>query len=388
MMFGRIPLASRIFVVGALAVVVGCSSSNPSNPPADTGVSTDLGTPVDASDVPTPPPDNPPPPTDNPPPPTDNPPPPTDVPADVQGMPGMSTRAVVNCGTTCQRPLDAVPDSMGRNVFFTAFTAMGEPAVFRAAIPPAGMPPAAPVLVVAGNGLEFPVGITLTADDQTLYVADQSADRGAEVGIGAIFRIPAAGGMPSSLDLGAELVHPAALSIDMSGDNLLVSAQQRDAMGVVRRALFRVPRTGGSATVLTTNLVDPSGVSQSSTGSIICHDTRRGGARSATAVTVEGATVTPVAGDLVAGYPAGLAYAMTGNAVLFSGADPQNGGGLLTFATGSTSMAPPSLSAGMVTPLGLHRARMMNAWSVADEAAGGTGGEPGSGQVFLVTMNP
>lgn len=387
MMIGRIPPASRIFVVGALAVVVGCSSSNPSNPPADTGVPVDMGTPVDASDVPTPPTDNPPPPTDNPPPPTDNP-PPTDVPADVPGMPGMSTRPVVNCGTTCQRPLDAVPDAMGRNVFFTAFTPMGEAAVFRAAIPAAGMPPSAPVLVVAGNGLEFPVGITITADDQTLYVADQSADRGMEPGIGAIFRIPATGGMPSSLDLGSELVHPAAVSIDMSGDNLLVSGQQRNAMGDVRRALFRVPRTGGSATVLTNDLVDPSGVSQSSSGSIICHDTRRGGARSATAVTVEGSTATPVAGNLVAGYPAGLAYAVTGNAVLFSGADPQNGGGLLTFATGTMAMAPPSLSAGMMTPLGLHRARMTNAWSVADEAAGGTGGEPGNGQVFLVTMSP
>ena len=31
-------------------------------------------------------------------------------------------RVIVNCGAVCVRPLDAVPDSMGRNVYFTAFT--------------------------------------------------------------------------------------------------------------------------------------------------------------------------------------------------------------------------------------------------------------------------
>ena len=37
---------------------------------------------------------------------------------------------------------------------------------------------------------------------------------------------------------------------------------------------------------------------------------------------------------------------------------------------------------GMVTPLGLHRARMADTWAVADEGAGD------SGQIFLVTVRP
>lgn len=301
-----------------------------------------------------------------------------DVPADAPAA-GPTARAVVDCGTVCMRPLDAVPNAAGTVVFFTAFTPTGEAAVFRASVPAEGAPPATPTVVTMGGGLEFPLGITISNDDATLYVADQSADRGAESDIGAVFSIPAMGGAPTVVALGAELVRPAAITISADGNDLLVSGQRATATDLTR-ALFRVPRGGGSITLLTTNLVDPSGVSQAPSGVIICHDTRRGGARSATAVVVGAAAVTDFAGGLVANYPAGLAYAMDSRSALFSGADPEVGDGLLTFAgPDGRPAAPAALSAGMSTPLGLHRARMRDAWAVADESANG------AGQVFLVT---
>ncbi|MBI5514904.1 MAG: hypothetical protein HY909_14105 [Deltaproteobacteria bacterium] len=312
--------------------------------------------------------------------------PPGDVPGDTPGMPGMSTRPVVNCGMVCSRPLDSIPDTMGRNIFFTAYNAMNEPAVFRAAVPAMGMPMAAPTQVVAGMGLAFPVGITLSNDDSTIYVADQAADRnmGAEVleGVGAIFAIPAAGGAPTQVNVGTELLTPAAITITSDGMDLLITGQRRTDMGF-ERALFRVSRSGGTAMLMTTNLVDPSGVSQAPMGGIICHDTRRGGERSATAVSVTGMAATDVAGSLEAGYPAGLAYGLDSRTILLSGADPANGGGLLTFVMGDgRPMAPMALSTGMVAPLGLHRARSVNAWAVADEGAGD------NGQIFMVAMGP
>lgn len=360
-------------VAGTLAAGLAACNSTPASTPSDAAVDARTDTPSDT----TPPPDVEPP-SDTPPP-TDTPPPsdvqpPTDTPAVTMGA-----RAVVDCGAVCVRPLDAVPNSTGTSVFFTAFTPTGEAAVFRATVPAAGAPPATPTVVTMGNGLEFPLGITISNDDATLYIADQSADRGTDPDLGAVFSVPAAGGMPSLINVGTELLRPAAITISADGNDLLVSAQRRTDMELTR-ALFRVPRGGGSATLLTTNLVDPSGVSQAPTGAIICHDTRRGGARSATAVVVGATGVTDLAGGLVANYPAGLSYAMDSRSALFSGADPAVGDGLLTFAgPDGRPTAPASLSAGMSTPMGLHRARMGDTWAVADESANG------AGQVFLVS---
>jgi hypothetical protein len=302
-------------------------------------------------------------------------------------MPSMSTRAIVSCGTVCSRPLDATPDSRGTTVFFTAYAADGSPGVFRAAIPAPGMPPATPTAVVTGMGLEFPVGIALSNDDSTIYVADQTADRGMQAGAGAVFSIPAAGGAPTVVNVGTALIQPVSVTVSFDGNDLYIGGQLEasdDMMGVTRtRALFRVSRGGGSATVVTNNVVDPSGLSQASTGVVLVHDTRRGGARSASAVTVGPAGVNTFAGGLVANYPAGLGFSVDGRFALFSGADPNVGPGMLTLAGGDgMAMAPMELSAGMVTPLGLHRARMADAWAVADERANDTG------QIFLVTRTP
>ncbi len=352
-------------VAGTLAAGLAACNSTPASTAPDAAVDARADAPADVSAPPDVAPDTAPPSDAT---------PPSDAPAMT-----MSSRAVVDCGTVCVRPLDAVPNAAGTVVFFTAFTPTGEAAVFRATVPAAGAPPATPTLVTMGNGLEFPLGITVSNDDATLYIADQSADRGADTDVGAVFSVPAAGGTPTQINVGAELLRPAAITISADGNDLLVSAQRRTDTELTR-ALFRVPRAGGATALLTTNLVDPSGVSQAPTGAIICHDTRRGGARSATAVVVGATGVTELAGGLVANYPAGLSFAMDSRSALFSGADPSVGDGLLTFAgPDGRPAAPASLSAGMSTPMGLHRARAGDTWAVADESANG------AGQVFLVS---
>lgn len=369
-------------VVSALvANLAACDSSTPSpadaaaadTPAADRTTPPDSAPPADAGDVPQPPPDMVPP--------TDG---GGDVPADAPVGPTMRTRPIVSCGSVCTRPLDAIPDSRGANVYFTAFAADGRPGVFRAAVPAEGMPPATPTAVMVSDSFEFPVGIAISNDDATLYVADQTATRGMEVGIGAVFSLPAAGGMPTVVSVGDVLVHPVSITVSADGNELLVAGQERVTMDMnidLQRALFRVPRAGGTAMRVTNDLVDPSGVSQTASGTILCHDTRRGGTRSATAVSINAmGAVTNFAGGLVANYPAGLSHSMDGSRVLFSGADPTVGPGLLTLAGGAAPMATSDLSAGMERPLGLHRARMADAWAVADEAAAE------SGQVFMVTM--
>ena len=293
----------------------------------------------------------------------------------------LSSRAIVECGMVCTRPLDAVLTANGSVVFFTAFTSTREPAVFRATVPAPGAQPATPTVVTMGGSLRYPIGLAISNDDNTLYIADQTADRGTDEGVGVVFSLAAGGGMPSALTLGTDLVHPVAVTTSFDGNELFISAQRRDDMGTAR-ALFRVARAGGTPTVVTTDLVDPSGISQGAAGNIIVHDTRRGGARSATAVTVGAMSNTALAGNLVANYPAGLALAMDSRSALFSGADPESAG-LLTFSANDGRVsAPASLSMGMETPRGIHRARMSDNYAVADESAGA------SGRIFLVSITP
>lgn len=307
----------------------------------------------------------------------------TDV-TDVPDAPlGNVPRVIVNCGTVCQRPLDAVPDSTGRNVYFTAFTAADVPAVFRVAVPAAGAMPAVPTLLIAGMGMALPLGIAISPDDATLYIADPGADRGtaeADLGAGAVFAIAAAGGTPRVLALGATLVHPNAVSISSDGADLLVSAQLLNATtGDRTHGVFRAPRAGSAASVVAMNLSGPSGVSQATGGAVVVADLRRTGPRAGAAVTISPGAPAAVTGDLVANFPAGLAHTLDGRGILISGA-AQGSAGLLTVVVGDGGVsAPAGLSSGMVTPLGLHRARTVDVWSVADENAGD------NGQIFLVT---
>jgi hypothetical protein len=293
-----------------------------------------------------------------------------------------TTRAVVECGAVCQRPLDAIPNATATEVYFTAFSAMGRAAVFRATVPAAGAPAVTPSLVAEGNGMEFPVGIALSTDGMTLYVADPSADGPSAPETGAIFAIPVAGGTPTRINVGTDVLRPQGVAASSDGTNLFITAQQATSTDILH-ALFRVTRTGGAAVAITTDLVDPSGVSQDSMGYITIFDARRNGPNGGTAFILASPRNTDLARDVVANHPAGASLAVNGRSALISGTVADTGGGLLTWVgTDGRATSPTSLSTGMVTPLGLHRARMADTWAVADEGAGD------SGQIFLVTVRP
>lgn len=305
---------------------------------------------------------------------------PVDVPPDLPPLPTLAARAVAQCGTVCVRPLDAVPNAGGSVVYFTAFTPDGTPGVFRFAVPLPGAPAATPVLITPmSGGMEFPAGIAISNDDATLYVADLAAVRGDEDGAGAIFSVSVLGGTPARVTMPAEFVHPSALAVTADNADLLVSGERETDMGA-QKVIFRMSRGGGMATVLTSDVVEPSGIALSPTGAVLAFDVRRGGGRSGSAVTVGAMAVTEVAGGFVANFPAGLAYFRDSQNFLVSGVGP-DGQGLLTLvsADGRTS-SPAALSMEMESPLGLHRARTNNQWAVADETAGDTG------RIFIVSL--
>lgn len=229
--------------------------------------------------------------------------------------------------------------------------------------------------------MEYPIGIAISRDDATLYVVDPSTD-GAAADTGAVFSIPAAGGTPTRINTGNELLRPQGVAVSIDGESLYVTGQQNTSTDLLR-ALFRVPRAGGAGVVVTTDLVDPSGVTQDSMGYITIFDARRGGPNAGTAFIFSSPRVIELAVGVAANHPAGASLSMSGHSALVSGTVADTGGGLLTWVSADgRATSPASLSEGMSTPLGLHRARALDAWTVADEAAGD------SGRVFLVTVAP
>ena len=308
-----------------------------------------------------------------------------DAPADVtpdvtpDAGPPPLVRVVAECGTVCVRPSDAVLNAAGTAVFFTAMTATGQPAVFRADVPAVGAAPATPTVLAMGGGMEFPVGIAIANDDATLYVADLSATRGTTRGVGALFSLPATGGAPTAVSLDASLAAPSSIAVSADGASLLVTAVQRGATGSTR-GVFRMARGGGAATAVGGALQDPIGVSEGAGGVLAVFDHRRGGPTSGTVLTVGGATGTEFVGGLRARFPAGVGYALDNRALLVSGRSSA-GPALLTFVgSDGRASAPAELSMGMVAPRGLHRAQRADLWSVADEAAGSNG----AGAIFVV----
>lgn len=229
--------------------------------------------------------------------------------------------------------------------------------------------------------MEYPIGIAISRDDATLYVVDPSTD-GASADSGAVFSIPAGGGTPTRIDTGNELLRPQGVAVSVDGESLYVTGQQATSTDLLR-ALFRVPRAGGAGVVVTTDLVDPSGVTQDYMGYITIFDARRGGPNSGTAFIYSSPRVTELAVGVAANHPAGASLSMGGRTALISGTVADTGGGLLTWVgADGRATSPASLSEGMSTPLGLHRARTLDTWSVADESAGD------NGRVFLVTVAP
>lgn len=280
-------------------------------------------------------------------------------------------RQVASCGDSCVGPTDAVPTADGTTIYFTAFTVDGEPGIFR--VPAGG---GNIVTVFSGAPLEYPVGIAISPDNNTLYVADQSADRGSTPDVGAIFSIAVTGGSPSTLPVDMDLRSPGALFVTDDGQFLLVSAIRNSDR---QPAAFQISTAGTGMTVVSADLTDPSGISQAPNGDTIIHDTIRAGERSAVAVQIRNNATTNYASGLRAGYPAGLAYSMDGAGALFSGQLEGGSGGLLTWqSAGQSPVNPPQLSQGMVQPLGLHRARTRNMYAVADDSA------TGNGAIFVV----
>jgi hypothetical protein len=147
-----------------------------------------------------------------------------------------------------------------------------------------------------------------------------------------------------------------------------------------KAGVFSIAGAGGNVTTILEGdpFVDPSGVATSGSATFVV-DTIASGYHG-TIFAVTGANAVPIATNIYAGYPAGIAVTSDGQTLLASSAAGA-GGQLLKVAIGggTASSVAPGAIATSTEPAGLRRAHGGCAYAFVDSAAGGTGA------VYLVT---
>ena len=103
-----------------------------------------------------------------------------------------------------QSPTDAVASPDGSTFYFAAWDMNGVASIFATS----SKPGSAPSALAADEPLEVPIGLVMSCDGSTLYIADMGGETG------AILALSTMGGTPS--DLGATgIVRPGGLAMSM-----------------------------------------------------------------------------------------------------------------------------------------------------------------------------
>lgn len=267
-------------------------------------------------------------------------------------------------------PLDATPSADGSAVFFTARNADG-PAVFKGSASGG-----TPTLLHAGDPLSAPVGISLSSDDQMVFVADPGAVVG-EQDDGALWTVPAAGGTPSLVAGTAGYAPRGLVVVNEGGSDQLYFTGKLPADGTP--GVFKVSASGGTVETLASGglLSDPNGIAVNGEGVVYVADSAAKDleAGSARVIQVANKQATLVQDGLRVGFPAGIALAQDGSALLVSAIDPASRTDQVVRIDLASKQAT-SVNMGIAAfeeAAGLHRAAKAEVYAWADSSADGSG---------------
>ncbi len=269
--------------------------------------------------------------------------------------------------TSFTSPFDATPSPDGTTIFFTAIGADGTGGVFTS--PASG---GTVRRLDSGGVLTCPSGITISGDGKELFVADPAADDDTTGQYGAVFVLPAAGGVPSVL-AGTSGLNPHGVVV--AGSKLYFTAGAAAAAGP---GVYSTELAGGHATAIATGapFVDPGGIAVAQNGDVYVAESVGSASNLGAVFKVAGGRATLVAGDLGVGYPAGIALVQDESALFVSGLDPATQTDLVyrieLGATPQTSSFNHVIAA-FGEPAGLHRAAGADIYAWADSLANGTG---------------
>ncbi len=331
-------------LLGAAALLtfasVGCSSSGNGN---DNGSSGTSGTSGGSSGTPTPPP----------------------PPAGDLGI----AKAANDAQFTS--PFDATPDPDGKVIYFTAVSLKGGPAVYKVGADGQGL-----TQLFAGDPLVSPFGISITDDGKTLVVADSGAEFDTEER-GALFTMSTGGGAPTVM-AGTQGTLPR--GVDVRGDSLYytgISGTFPKSVG----AVYKMPVAGGNPTALASGapLREPAGIAVTKTGDVYVLDAAAASTRHASVFKIAGGAPTEVARDIMVGFPSGLALSADESAIVVSALDDTLGtDAVYTVPVGGGDRkllgdAVQKTIGNFVESSGLHRARNTGVFAWADGRANKTG---------------
>jgi len=217
--------------------------------------------------------------------------------------------------------------------------------------------------LVMGDPLEMPIGLVLSCDGKTLYVADMGAEAG------SIQSTPIDGGALTAFpDTG--IVRPGGLAMGPDCKTLYVTGKTGDG----KPALFSVSIDGGAATTVYAGdpLVSPTGLHVDNHGVAWVMDHRAWGGDGEGvlfAIQSDGSSATEVVSDLRMGTPGGVSLTAGGGTAVMPTVD-HDGHGQLT-AVNIASGERTEISAAMIKdPAGLRTARKAGVFAVVDSEGG------------------
>jgi DNA-binding beta-propeller fold protein YncE len=177
-------------------------------------------------------------------------------------------------GTVFQAPVDATLDPAAKNIYFIANSARGM-GVFKTSINGGTV-----VSLTVGAPFTQPLGVDISTDGQTIFVADssvpaQSRFRRPQLAKGMLFRIPVGGGTPVAV-AGTECTAPRGLTLTQENGVEMIYFTGIDPHDD-QPAVMKIPAAGGTLTVIDKGapLVLPTGIAVSKEGTIYISDQAR-----------------------------------------------------------------------------------------------------------------
>ncbi len=270
---------------------------------------------------------------------------------------GDSSIASVKVVATVAGPTDAAPSPDG-SVFYLLGNDNSQASIQR--VPASGGTPA---ILHLGAPLRSPKGVAVSTDGSQVFVADPLAGR--------VFSVPSAGGTPSVV-AGTEGRSPRGLDVIAGqGSDIIYFTGVDPADGAP--GVFSVPAAGGAVTVVAKGspLVSPDAVVV--TGSAVYLSDRGGATNRGAVFKVSGSAVIKVT-DVALGDPGGVSVTANGKTLLVSSQNPATGADqvlLVDLATGKTGTVTKVIGANHNSAGGVHRAFHGTVFAWADDRRSG-----------------
>ncbi len=210
---------------------------------------------------------------------------------------------------------DAMPSPDGTKVYITGVDSFGTIGAFWT---PIGNGIQSVTQASAGSLLVAPLGVAVSSDGKTLFVADPGAVDPAGGDDGVIWSIALPNAMPAVVG-GSSGIYARGLTVAQIGSTDTLVFTGVNSTG--QAGVFTLSAGGGTAMTIVAGapFVDPSGVAVDSNGDYFVVDVTAGGSHRADVIKVSGTTPSVVLSDLFVGYPAGIAASETNGSIVLSG---------------------------------------------------------------------